>query len=92
MLFRSVKPNNTAILGSDGRQVPAEWKVRAMSDGIRVDLPGTGTVELVDANGKWMGSASGTKVLRMAKPVKAGVYYAVIRSEGQRAVLPVLAN
>lgn len=80
---------NQATVSAPIRNVPQGWNMHVTSNAIRIEVPGSATALLVDVMGVVVGSASGEKVLEMAKPARAGIYFAVIRSEGKQVNVPV---
>lgn len=71
---------------------PANWNVVSKRGTITLTLPGSGSVDLVDAGGVVVASAAGRQKIEMARPAQRGVYFAVVRAEGQRVVLPVVGD
>lgn len=88
-----VKPNSVGVSGIvGGRTIPAPWALHTTARHITVSLPGAGMVELVDAKGRVLGSAKGAKQVELAKPDRQGLYFAIVRSEGQQATFPVIGD
>jgi len=77
---------------ADAQRLPQGWELRATSRGFKATLPQAGSLELVDVTGKVVASTSGSKELELAKPSRAGVYFAVVRSAGEQAATPVMGN
>lgn len=84
----TVKPQ----VGVLTRGAPAGWSVSTTRSGITVALPGSGSVDLVDASGTIVASAKGNRRIDLERPVQRGIYFARVRSEGRQAVLPVLGD
>ena len=85
----AVKPNGVGVVT---RSVPVGWKLAQTRTGIALSLPGKGSVELIDAQGVTVASATGNQNIEMARPTSRGIYFARVRSEGKQAVLPVIVD
>lgn len=85
----TVKPNGSGV---ETRKIPTGWRLTSSRTGLTLTLPGSGSVDLVDAGGVVVASAAGRQKIEMARPAQRGVYFAVVRAEGQRVVLPVVGD
>lgn len=88
----TVKPNTVGVIGADGRRIPLNWSVSTTASKVIVTLPGEGMANLVDASGKVHASASGKSRIELARPADKGVLFAVIRSGGMQAAVPVVGD
>jgi hypothetical protein len=79
-------------VGAEGHRIPLGWSVSTTASKVVVTVPASASAQLVDASGMVRASSSGISRIELARPAEQGVFFAVVRSEGQQAVVPVTGN